>query len=217
MELSTAGQRVLGSLVEKQLATPNQYPLSLNSLQAACNQLTGRDPVVDYDEQDVRGGLDDLKANQLVKAEYARGSRTPKYAHRLGEQLDLDEAQIAVLALLLLRGPQTPGELRARSERLHRFTTLEEVDETLEGLASHRFGALAEPMPRQPGQKEVRWRHLLGHARDLTAQVGTVTASAATDTPPPSDAPDIESELAALRAEVARLREDVDELRRRLD
>ena len=211
MQLSPPGQRVLGCLIEKALATPNQYPLSVNALQAACNQLTGRDPVTDYDEATVRDGLDDLKAHQLVKAEYARGSRTPRYAHRLPEQVDLDEAQVAVLALLLLRGAQTPGELRSRSERLHAFADLAAVDVTLTSLAEHRFGALVEVLPRQPGHKEARWRHLLG---------GVPPTTSIMDAPPPATAisnPDtlvqLRAEVGALRAEVQQLRDEVAALR----
>ena len=164
MELTPAGQRVLGCLVEKAMATPQQYPLSLNGLRTACNQTTGRDPVVDYDEDDVRAGLDDLKSHQLVRTEYARASRVPKSAHRLDEQLDLDDGQMAVLALLLLRGPQTVGELRSRSDRMHGFASLELVEAVLQSLAAHRFGPLVALQDRQPGQKEARWGHLLGPA-----------------------------------------------------
>lgn len=162
MELSPTGQRVLGCLVEKALATPQQYPLSVNALRTACNQTTGRDPVVDFSDEDVRAGLDDLRTLQLMRTEYARGSRVPKYAHRLMDLLDLDEAQQAVLALLLLRGPQTVGELRSRAERMHAFGSRELVEAVLGSLAAHRFGALVELQPRQPGQKEARWAHLLG-------------------------------------------------------
>lgn len=162
MELTAAGQRVLGSLVEKSLATPQQYPLSINALRTACNQTTGRHPVVDYDEADVRVGLDDLKSHDLVRTEYARGSRVPKSAHRLAEQLDLDAAQQALVGLLLLRGPQTVGELRSRSGRMHDFASLELVEAVLQSLANHRFGALVELQERQAGQKEARWGHLLG-------------------------------------------------------
>ncbi len=153
---------MLGCLVEKALATPQQYPLSLNALRNACNQTTGRDPVVDYTDEDVRAGLDDLKGQQLVRTEYARGSHTPKTAHRLDEQLDLDPAQQALLGLLLLRGPQTIGELRSRSDRMHAFASRELVEAVLQSLAAHRFGALVELQERRPGQKEARWAHLMG-------------------------------------------------------
>lgn len=162
---------MLGCLVEKRLATPQQYPLSVNALRNACNQSTGRDPVVDYDDEDVRAGLDDLKGQQLVRTEYARGSNTPKSAHRLDEQLDLDEAQLALLGLLLLRGPQTIGELRSRSERMHAFASRELVEAVLQSLAAHRFGALVDLQERRPGQKEARWAHRLGPHE--TADAGT--------------------------------------------
>lgn len=162
MRLSPQGQRVLGCLIEKSMATPDHYPLSLNALRAACNQTTGRDPVVAYGEEDVRVGIDELKPHQLVKTEYARGSNVPKTAHRIGEQLDLDEAQRAVLGLLLLRGPQTPGELRSRAGRMHTFASVELVEAVLGSLAAHRFGALVEQRPKEPGRREARWAHLLG-------------------------------------------------------
>jgi uncharacterized protein len=164
VRLSSQGQRVLGCLVEKALTTPDQYPLSPNALRTACNQSTGRDPVVAYDDEDVTAGLEDLRQYKLVRTEHTRGSRVLKEAHRLGEQLELDEASQAVLALLLLRGPQTPGELRTRSSRMHAFATIEEVEEVLSGLAGHRAGPLVEQRPREPGRREARWAHRLGEA-----------------------------------------------------
>jgi uncharacterized protein len=164
VRLSAEAQRVLGCLLEKSLATPDHYPLSANALRAACNQSTGRDPVVDYRDEDVRVGIDELKPHQLVKTEYARGSHVPKTAHRVGEQLDLDEAQRTLLALLLLRGPQTPGELRSRAGRMHTFASVELVEAVLGSLAAHRFGALVVQLPKEPGRREARWAHLLGDA-----------------------------------------------------
>jgi uncharacterized protein len=162
VRLSPQGQRVLGCLMEKALATPDHYPLSVNALRSACNQTTGRDPIVDYTEEDVRAGVDDLKAHELVRTEYARSSRVPKSAHRVAEQLDLDPAQQTALALLLLRGPQTPGELRSRAGRMHRFASVELVEAVLGSLAAHRFGPLVALLPREPGRREARWAHLLG-------------------------------------------------------
>jgi uncharacterized protein len=162
VELSAEGQRVLGCLVEKSLATPDHYPLSHNALRNACNQSTGRDPVVAWDDEQVRLGLDDLKANQLVRTAYARGSNVPKAAHRLDEQFDLDGAQVTVLAVLLLRGPQTIGELRSRAGRMHTFASTDLVEAVLGSLATHRFGALVEQLPREPGRREARWAHRLG-------------------------------------------------------
>jgi uncharacterized protein len=182
VRLSPQGQRVLGCLVEKALATPDHYPLSLNALRTACNQSTGRDPVVAYDDEDVRAGLDDLKAHALVRTEYARGSRVPKTAHRLDEQLDLDAAQQTVLALLLLRGPQTPGELRSRAGRMHRYASVELVEAVLGSLASHRFGALVELRPKEPGRREARWAHLLGSPTPADAAVGEGAATQASAT-----------------------------------
>jgi uncharacterized protein len=179
MRLSPQAQRVLGCLVEKALATPDHYPLSANALRTACNQSTGRDPVVDYTEEDVRAGVEDLKPHQLVRTEYARGSRVPKTAHRLGEQLDLDEAQQTLLGLLLLRGPQTPAELRARAARMYTFDSLELVEAVLGSLANHRFGALAELRPREPGRREARWAHLLGD-QDASGGAGDGSASGPT-------------------------------------
>lgn len=213
MELTPPALRVLGCLVEKAMATPQQYPLSVNALQNACNQLTGRDPVVDYDEETVRAGLDDLKAHQLVKAEYARSSRTPKYAHRLAEQLDLDAPQMAVLALLLLRGDQTVGELRGRAERMHTFGSLEDVDATLQALATHRFGPLAVLLPRAPGQKEPRWAHQLGGDAPVTEAVGQGAPVTASPPPPGGRIDRLEDEVADLRRLVEGLAEQVRALR----
>ncbi|WP_165404120.1 DUF480 domain-containing protein [Egicoccus halophilus] len=191
MQLGAQGQRVLGCLVEKALATPDHYPLSHNALRSACNQTTGRDPVVDYDDRDVRAGLDDLKAQQLVRSEYARGSRVPKAAHRLEEQLDLDRPQQAVLALLLLRGAQTPGELRSRAGRLHPFASVEAVEEVLRSLAEHRFGTLVERRAREPGRREARWAHLLGESESATAVPpdAASTTAASTSVAPTTDGP----------------------------
>lgn len=175
MELSPQGQRVLGCLLEKSLATPDHYPLSANALRSACNQTTGRDPVVDFDDGDVRAGIDDLKAAQLVRTEYARGSRTPKSAHRVAEQLDLDTAQMTALAVLLLRGPQTVGEIRSRAGRMHTYASTELVEAVLGSLAGHRFGPLVELLPREPGRREARWTHLLGPAS--TGQAASSTSA----------------------------------------
>lgn len=169
MLFSETGRRVLGCLVEKALATPQQYPLSANALTNACNQSTGRHPVVSWDVPTAMTGVDDLKKHQLIKVEYARGSHTPKYMHQLQEQLDLATDQQAVLAVLLLRGPQTVGELRQRTDRLHPFGSLDEVESTLTSLAEHKFGGLVTALARQPGQKEIRWTHVLASEKGDTA------------------------------------------------
>lgn len=162
MELTGRAQRVLGALVEKSLTTPDQYPLSRNALRTACNQATGRDPVVDYAENDVLVALEELRGHELVKTVYGRSSRVPKAEHRLDETFDLQRPQVAVLALLLLRGPQTVGELRSRSGRMHPFASTEEVAAVLGGLSTHRFGPLVTHLEREPGRRESRWTHRLG-------------------------------------------------------
>jgi len=150
--------RVLGCLIEKQRTTPDQYPLSVNAIRLACNQSTNRDPVVQYEEQDVRGALQRLSAKGWARLASGAGSRAVKYRHLFDEALSLSDAEISLLAVLMLRGAQTLGELKARSERLHRLS-IADVDATLRALAERE---LVEHVPRRPGQKEERWRHLLG-------------------------------------------------------
>jgi uncharacterized protein YceH (UPF0502 family) len=166
VELSPQGQRVLGCLVEKALTTPGQYPLSDNALRTACNQSTGRDPVVEYDDADVQSGIADLRDHRLVRSEHTRGARVVKTAHRLEEVLGLTVPEQAVLALLLLRGPQTPGELRSRAQRMHAFAEVEEVEEVLAALAGRAGQPLAALLPREPGRREARWTQLLGPVAD---------------------------------------------------
>jgi uncharacterized protein len=176
VQLSSQGQRVLGCLIEKALTTPGQYPLSPNALRTACNQSTGRDPVVEYGDDDVTEGLEDLRSYRLVRTEHTRGSRVVKEAHRVEDQLELDEARQALLALLLLRGPQTPGELRQRAGRMHAFATTDEVEQVLEDLARHPAGPLVERRAPEPGRRESRWVHLLGDAPASPAH-GAATAT----------------------------------------
>ena len=146
--------RVLGALIEKQRATPDAYPLSLNAVRLAANQSTGRDPVTDYDEGELRDAIARLVRRGWARLASGPGSRAVKYRQLLDEAIALDRAELALLALLMLRGAQTPGELRARSERLHDFASVAEVDECLEALASR---GLAVRFERRPGQKEARW------------------------------------------------------------
>ncbi len=219
MELTEAGRRVLGALVEKAMATPGSYPLSNNALQAACNQLTARDPVVAYDEPQVRAGLDDLKRHELVVGTYARGGRTVKWEHRLNEQCKLDDGQAALLAVLMLRGAQTIGELRARTDRMHGFDDLADVDRALQRLATHSFGPFAVEQPRQPGQKETRWVDLLTPASP--AEQAPVIEDVAPVPPPrverPASADDeLRRKIRALERDVGELREDLRSLRKEL-
>jgi uncharacterized protein YceH (UPF0502 family) len=158
-ELTPAEQRVLGSLLEKQRTTPDQYPLSLNALRLACNQSTNRDPVVDYDEETIRAALHGLGRRRFTRLASGHTSRASKYRHLLEEALGVDPADQAILAVLLLRGPQTPGELKGRTERLYPFADLGAVEAQLESLIDRGLVARLE---RRPGQKEVRYAHLLG-------------------------------------------------------
>jgi uncharacterized protein len=159
VDADAAELRVLGCLIEKQRTTPDVYPLSLNALRLACNQSTNRDPVVEYDEPTIRAALERLGRRGWTRLASGPGSRAIKYRHLLGEALGLDDAELALLAVLMLRGPQTPGELRQRSERLHRFESSDGLEQTLDGLVGR---GLAVRLGRRPGQKEQRYAQLLG-------------------------------------------------------
>jgi uncharacterized protein len=195
--------RVLGCLIEKQRTTPDQYPLSLNSLRLACNQSTNRDPVVDYDEATIRRALDRLGRRGWTRLASGPGSRAAKFRHLFDEALRLDGEEISMLAVLMLRGPQTPGELKQRTERLHRFEGLDEIDAVLARLIERE---LAERLPRRPGQKEERYAQLLGED------------AAPTPSHEPFEPDDDEGDdrLAALEEAVAALRDEVAALRTEL-
>jgi uncharacterized protein len=160
--------RVLGCLIEKQRTTPDQYPLSVNALRLACNQTTNRDPVVDYDESTIRDGLTRLSNRGWVRLASGPGSRAVKYRHLLADALSLADDEISLLSVLMLRGPQTPGELKQRAERLHSFDSLATLEETLSRLIERD---LVERLSRQPGQKEVRYQQLLGAEGEPAAPV----------------------------------------------
>ena len=159
MDADAVEIRVLGCLIEKQRTTPDAYPLSLNSLRLACNQSTNRDPVVAYEEREIKAALDRMSNRGWTRFASGASSRALKYRHLLDEALGLSGEELAVLAVLMLRGPQTLGELKQRTERLHRFDSLAEVAQTLDGLAARE---LAMRLQRRPGQKEERYAHLLG-------------------------------------------------------
>jgi uncharacterized protein len=159
MDADAVELRVLGSLIEKQRTTPDQYPLSLNALRLACNQSTNRDPVADYDEPTIRAALERLSRKGWVRLASGPGSRAAKYRHLFDEAVGVSPAEIALLAVLMLRGAQTLGEVKQRTERLFRFESLYEVTQTLEGLIGRE---LVARLPRRPGQKEERFAHLLG-------------------------------------------------------
>jgi hypothetical protein len=219
-ELKPSEQRVLGCLIEKRWTTPDQYPLSLNSLRLACNQLTNRDPVTDYDEATVREAAERLSRYGLTRMASGHNSRAVKYRHLAEEALSLDRQELSVLAVLLLRGPQTPGELKARTERMANFTSLEEIERVLETLIARGH---ARRLGRRPGQKEDRFEQLLGgegaepSATAETSATADPSATAAAAVPPPPAASGVdelvarigalEDQVAALRQELAALRE----------
>jgi uncharacterized protein YceH (UPF0502 family) len=220
VDLTAPEIRVLGSLIEKQRTTPDAYPLSLNSLRLACNQATSRDPVVDYDEATVRDALHRLGRRRFTRLASGAGSRAAKFRHLLDEALGLASGEMALLAVLMLRGPQTPGELRQRTERMHRFADQDDLQAALDRLVDR---TLVARQPRRPGQKEERFAHRLGEDA-LDAPAAAAPAAAAPDAPAaeerhvtvavtaPAQPPDagrlerLEAEVAELRAEVAALR-----------
>jgi uncharacterized protein YceH (UPF0502 family) len=195
VDLDAAELRVLGCLVEKQRTTPDAYPLSLNALRLACNQSTNRDPVVDYDEATIRAALAGLSRRGWARLASGRGSRAVKYRHLLDDALGLDDAEISLSAVLMLRGAQTPGELKQRSERLHAFGSVLEVIEALERLAERE---LVLRLARRPGQKEERYAHRLGEEGEE----------------PPATAPAEDGRLAALERRLAEVEARLDALER---
>jgi len=203
MEPDAVELRVVGCLVEKQRTTPDAYPLSLNALRLACNQATNRDPVVSYDEETVSAGLRRLAQRGWTRLASGAGSRARKYRHMLPEALGVADAELALLAVLMLRGPQTPGELKQRSERLHAFPSLAAVQEALERLVEREMVARH---PRRPGQKEERYEQVLGgdQARDEETDAAFLSPAVAADD---DRLERLERELQGLRAEVASLRE----------
>jgi hypothetical protein len=223
MQLDPIQLRVLGSLIEKEITTPENYPLSLNALVNACNQRSSRDPVLDLTEEEVRQALHSLEDLALVTPVRLSGSaaRVPKYEHRVRTVLNLRRDETAVLCLLLLRGPQTPGELRSRADRLYTFDDLTAVQSTLERLAARTTtdeagnpstGPLTAILPRQPGSRESRYAHLLGAPPDLSLPH---PARPESDSPTPSAAQRIaqlEAQVATLTAALQTLQERVDRL-----
>lgn len=160
--------RVLGSLIEKQITTPEYYPLTLNALTAACNQKNNRNPVMSLPEAEVERALDSLRDKNLAYVFHGSTSRVPKFKHVAPEILQLNRSELAVMCVLMLSGPQTVGEIRTRGSRLHEFSGLEEVDETLRGLSARDSDPLLVKLPRQPGQKDARYVHLLSGEPDLS-------------------------------------------------
>jgi uncharacterized protein len=209
VDLTAAEIRVLGCLLEKQRTTPEAYPLSLNALRLACNQSTNRDPVVDYDEATIRDALHRLSRRRWTRLASGPGSRAPKYRHLLDEALGLPDDEVAVLCVLMLRGAQTPGELKQRTERLQAFDSIDELDDVLTSLIDRGF---VVQLARRPGQKEERFHHTLSdEADDVEAPALAAPAAAVVPPPPRRDErlDTLEREVAELRAEIAALRAEL--------
>ena len=218
MEPDAVEIRVVACLVEKQRTTPDGYPLTLNSLRLACNQSTNRDPVVDYDEATIRSALDRLGRRKWTTLASWSTARSVKYKHLLDQALGLADAELALLTVLMLRGPQTAGELRQRSERIHSFDSGDEVERTLEQLAERE---LAVALPRRPGERGQRYAHRLAEAGAEAPPAGEPAAASAPAESPPPDSPPASGDVLAgrvdrLEGEVAALRELVDSLRAEL-
>jgi uncharacterized protein YceH (UPF0502 family) len=217
LKLTVAEARVLGALVEKEVTTPDYYPMSLNALINACNQRSNREPVMDLDEDEVRQALHGLENKQLAGRARSADGRVSKYEHWLGEAFNFSRAETALLCVLLLRGPQTPGELRGRTERMHRF---EEITEVLAGLQKlmEREPALVAVLPRQPGTKESRYAHLLSGAVESLPVAAAEPSFVRRESGPitGSDAGQ-EERIAQLEATVAELRQEMAALRQKID
>lgn len=199
IQLSAAAARVLGCLLEKEAVTPDHYPMTLNALVAACNQTTSRHPVTDFRSTDIEQALVELSEEYLVSK--CLGGRAAKYEHNLPDVLALTDAERAVLTVLLLRGTQTAGELKQRSERMHAFESLAEVEEILAGFIDYPHGPLVERLPAGGGRRVETFRHLFGGGEDFEAEPLSAQAEAA------DWRQSVEQRLAALEAEVARLRD----------
>ena len=204
--LSLLETRVLGVLVEKQHTVPDSYPLTLNALLSGCNQKTSRDPVLDASEEEVQAAIDHLKTLSLVME--SSGGRVMRYAQNVARVLAIPAQSVALLTVIMLRGPQTVGELRIHSERLHRFADISSVEGFLAELAERSAGALVVELARQPGARETRWAHLLS---------GAPAIPATSEMPAASDERVAVGELAALRASVTQLANEVGELRATVD
>jgi uncharacterized protein len=228
MHLTPTEARVLGALIEKEITTPEYYPLSLNALVNACNQKNNREPVMALDEVEVRQALHGLEDERLAAA--VRGdSRVPKYEHHIQEVFNFTRGEIAVICVLLLRGPQTPGELRGRTERMHRFDELSDVQSVLQRLMT-REPALVKVLPRQPGTKEARYAHLLSgdvqtfepatasaHASSYSSATSSSSLSSEEETELKERMAELEAEVAILTRELGELRGEVERLSKLLE
>jgi uncharacterized protein YceH (UPF0502 family) len=204
-QLTAVEVRILGSLIEKESTTPDAYPLSLNALTNACNQSSNRDPVMELGEDAVRWAVNNLRQQSLVRAIQKSDSRVMKYQHLVTEKMDLDGPALAAMCVLMLRGPQTPGEIKGRTGRLAEFASLSDVEETLRGLVARQ---LVVELPRRPGQKEVRFAHL------LSGQVTDTRETPVHSSPQPAANAE---RIASLEAQVAEVRRELAELSERFE
>jgi len=207
VNLTPVQSRIVGCLIEKEMATPDNYPLTMNALLAACNQTSNRNPVTKLEEPTVSNALENLRAMQVVRIVYSRSNRADKFRHVLGEMLGLEPEHLALLSVLMLRGPQTASELRTRTERLHPFASQEDVDDALRALAG-RNEALVARLERRPGQKENRWAHLIGGDLAEALAVDEEDDDRSEDARPTPRT----DRIAALEESVADLRADLDRL-----
>ena len=212
MFLTEIETRVLGSLIEKDITTPDYYPLSLNALANACNQKNNRDPVMTLDEAAVRDALASLQEKRMAGPASGADSRVTKFEHRLQEVFNFDRREIAIVCVLLLRGPQTPGELRSRTDRMYHFEALDDVVSTLDRLAL-REPPLARILPRQPGTKESRYTHLFSGEPPISPEDVNVARA---PLPASAGANSTADRLIALEEEVSRLRHDLSEVQQQL-
>jgi uncharacterized protein len=209
--LNEVEARVLGSLVEKQITTPEYYPLTLNSLTLACNQKNNRNPTTAYDENTVANALETLREKNLVYIFHGSTSRVPKYKHVMPEVLHLNQPEMAILCVLMLRGTQTPGELRGNGSRLYEFSDLDEVEQALNSLISREPEPLVMRLPRQAGQKEVRFAHLLSGPVTLEQYAESPTLSSRSARRGEDD------RMTRLEQEISTLKEEVQELQQQFD
>ena len=209
--------RVIGCLIEKEITTPEQYPLSLNALMLACNQKSNRDPVMQLDEGQVQAVVDGLVKRHLVSEKSGFGSRVSKYKHRFCNNefggLQFSAQELGVICVLLLRGPQTPGELRTRTNRLCHFADVSETEAVLEQLVTHPGGPFVARLPREPGKRESRYAHLFGDDSEAMIELAETSPSPAAATVPG----DLAQRVEELETLVLELRDEVDSLKRRLD
>ena len=215
-QLSEIECRIVGALIEKQLTTPEYYPLTLNALTAACNQKNNRDPVVSYDEKTVSAALEELRDRNLVYVFYGSTSRVPKYKHMMPSYYELEPSEVAVMCVMMLRGPQTLGELRERTGRLHQFSGLGEVQETLDSLM-RREDPLVVKIERQAGQKEARFAHLLSGEIDVEALAAAQVSRSSRNSPDPGRMEKLEEEVAGLRSEVEGLKQAFAEFQKQFE